>query len=456
MIWNLSILFRMFWSGFAASVSIILLATVAVEATPHIRGISFFPELRFAVLAPVCFFISIAAAFFYRVLVENYKGPRVILAAILLGLAVIVLLGIIFVGPSGLVEASILAIICISVSIALLIPRFADKPIRSRVAIVAILIFGIFECIGVIGAFKSEQTLAPGSQGLAFEIPRILFDVDHKFINLPSGARIHYVDEGEGEILLFLHGNPSWSFQWRDLIHGLKGSYRCIALDYPGFGLSEAAPGFGFTPKEESIVLEEFVDQLKLHNITLVMQDWGGPIGLGLAGRRPELVRQMILGSTWAWKTDTNVPRGIFSKIAGGPIGEFIQMNFNGFANLGIKNGIVRELPPDVLNIYTSPFRPLDRRGIAAFYPGQITAATEYFAEVEAGLPRLAKKKALIFWALQDQGFPRSDLERFEKTFPNHKTIELPLANHFFFEDSLDIMIPEMIGFLNSSQIKEK
>lgn len=277
-----------------------------------------------------------------------------------------------------------------------------------------------------------------------------MFDAEHKFVDLPSGARIHYVDEGEGETLLFLHGNPSWSFQWRDLIHGLRGSYRCVALDYPGFGLSEAPAGFGFTPREQSLIVEEFVDHLGLGNVTLVMQDWGGPIGLGLAGRRPELVRRVILGSTWAWQTSTSEPRGVFSVVAGRPVGEFVQVNFNGFASLAIKDGIVRELPPDVVDVYVRPFLPLHRRGIAAFYPGQITAATDYFAEVEVGLPRLADKKALIFWALQDPGFPRADLVRFEKTFPNHKTIDLPNANHFFFEDVAAEMIPEIRVFMSS------
>jgi haloalkane dehalogenase len=310
--------------------------------------------------------------------------------------------------------------------------------------------FGVLEVIGVFGALSSETVAPRGPRGLAFEIPREMFDADHKFIELPSGARIHYVDEGEGETLLFLHGNPAWSFQWRDLIQGLRGSYRCIALDYPGFGLSEAPAGFGFTPREESLVVEEFVDRLGLRDVTLVMQDWGGPIGLGFAGRRPELVRRVVLGSTWAWPTDTSTARGKFSVIAGGPIGEFAQVNFNGFAAFGIKNGVVRELPSDVLDVYLRPFRPLERRGIAAFYPGQITAASEYFAEVEAGLSRLADKKALIFWALQDLGFPRADLERFEQTFPNHKTIELPDANHFFFEDAAEQMLPEIRAFLSS------
>jgi pimeloyl-ACP methyl ester carboxylesterase len=450
MTWPRATVFRVLWSGWAASVSIVVLATIAVEAVPHARGISFFPSLRYALITPVCVLVTVAAAFLYRALAERSGRPRATLAAVLLGLAVLVLMGVTAAGPRGLTAAAFPALLSVAIAVALLVPRFVDRPRRSRVGTVAIVVVGALETIGVVGALSSERVAPPGPQGLAFEIPRTMFDADHKFLDLPSGARVHYVDEGEGETLLFLHGNPSWSFQWRDLIRGLRGSYRCVALDYPGFGLSEAPPGFGFTPREESLVVEEFIDRLGLRDVTLVMQDWGGPIGLGLAGRRPELVRRVVLGSTWAWQTNTSVPRGKFSVIAGGPIGEFVQMNFNGFAALGIKNGVVRDLPSDVLDVYLRPFRPLHRRGIAAFYPGQITAATDYFAEVEAGLPRLAAKKALIFWALQDLGFPRGDLARFEQVFPNHKTIELPNANHFFFEDEADEMIPEIRAFISS------
>ncbi len=182
--------------------------------------------------------------------------------------------------------------------------------------------------------------------------------VAHKFVDLPSGARIHHVDEGKGPTPIFLHGNPAWSFQWRDLIAGLRGQLRCVALDYPGFGLSTASTGFGFTPREQSHVVEEFADRLQLNDVTLVMQDWGGPIGLGFAGRRPELVRHVVLGSTWVSPTTTREARGKFSMIAGGPVGEFAQVNFNALAAFALKDSVVRELPSAVR------FVPQTRRSV--------------------------------------------------------------------------------------------
>jgi pimeloyl-ACP methyl ester carboxylesterase len=451
--WTRAMLLRVLWSGFATSVPVALLATIVVLATPHTRGIGFFPALRFAVLTPATTFVAVGAAFLYRSLArgDRARRPRTTLALALAGLAALVLLAMASAGPRGLVTAASPAVLCVAVAVALLVPRFVDRRSArpSRVGMVAVVIFGALEVAGVAGALSSEHVAPPGPGGLAFDVPRAMFDVDHKLVDLPSGARVHYVDEGTGDTLLFLHGNPSWSFQWRDLIRGLRGSYRCVALDYPGFGLSDAPPGFGFTPGEESRVVEELVDRLGLHDVTLVMQDWGGPIGLAFAERRPELVRSVILGSTWAWPTTTSDARGKFSWLVGGPIGEFAQVNFNGFASLGIENGIVKKLPPDVADVYLRPFRPLDRRGIAAFYPGQINGATAFFTELEAGLSRLSQKPALIFWALKDQGFTRADLERFEKTFASHKTIELPDANHFFFEDVADQMLPEMRAFVH-------
>jgi pimeloyl-ACP methyl ester carboxylesterase len=341
------------------------------------------------------------------------------------------------------VRAAAPAVLAVAVGLLLLVPRFVERP-RRRAGTIATIVVGALEIVGVVAALASERVPPPGPHGMAFDVPRVLFDADHRFVELPSGARIHYVDVGTGETLLFLHGNPAWSFQWRDLVAGLRGSFRCVALDYPGFGLSSARPGYGFTPREQSQVVEEFVDRLGLRDITLVMQDWGGPIGLGLAGRRPELVRRVVLGNTWAWPTSTREPRGKFSKIAGGPIGEFVQMNFNGFAWAAVRQGVVRPLPAEVAEVYLRPFRPLDRRGVAAFYPGQITAASDYLAEVEAGLARIRDRRALIFWGMRDPGFPRVDLQRFEKAFPNHKTIELGAANHFFFEDAASQMVGEI------------
>jgi pimeloyl-ACP methyl ester carboxylesterase len=436
------------WAGFAAFVPLVVIATIAVAAVPHARGIAFFPQLRYAVMTPICGIAALGAVFLYRLLEQRFARPRWAFRASLLVGALIVLTLMALLGPRGLAAAGAPALLASALALALLVPRHVERP-RRRVAAAVTVMAGVLEIVAVVGAVASERAAPPGPDGMAFDVPRALFDADHRYVDLEGGSRVHYVDAGTGDTLLFLHGNPAWSFQWRDLIRELRGNFRCVALDYPGFGLSSAPPGFGFTPREQSQVVEQFVDRLGLHGVTLVMQDWGGPIGLGLAERRPELVRRVVLGNTWAWPTRTGEPRGMFSKIAGGPVGELVQMNFNGFVSMAIRHDI-RGLPADVADVYLRPFRPFARRGVAAFYPGQITAASEYFADVEAGLGRLASRTALIIWGMRDPGFPRADLERFERAFPNHKTVELADAGHFFFEGTAQRVAAEIAAFASN------
>jgi pimeloyl-ACP methyl ester carboxylesterase len=150
------------------------------------------------------------------------------------------------------------------------------------------------------------------------------------------------------------------------------------------------------------------------------------PIGIGFAEERPELFKNIILGNTWAWPTTKSEPRGLWSVIAGGQIGEFLQMNFN------------------------VPFQRVDHRGIAAFYPHEITAERDYFLGLDAGLLRRRSKPTLIFWGSKDSGFLGSDLARWEKVLPHHRTIMLPNASHFFFEDAPHRVTNEMHRFLTS------
>lgn len=106
-----------------------------------------------------------------------------------------------------------------------------------------------------------------------------LFPFESRFVDI-DGHSVHYVDEGSGPTLLFLHGNPTWSFDYREVIESLRSEFRCVAVDYPGFGLSVAAPRYRYLPAEHAEVIGGFVDALALSGATLVAHDWGGPIGL--------------------------------------------------------------------------------------------------------------------------------------------------------------------------------
>src|ERR1041385_4365712 len=117
-------------------------------------------------------------------------------------------------------------------------------------------------------------------------VPGDLYPFEDRYAEI-DGARVHYVDEGSGPPLLLLHGNPTWSFLYRDVIKVLSESFRCIAVDYPGFGLSSAPASYGFTPAEHARAVERLILELDLTGITMMVQDWGGPIGFAAATRQP-------------------------------------------------------------------------------------------------------------------------------------------------------------------------
>ena len=116
-----------------------------------------------------------------------------------------------------------------------------------------------------------------------------------------GGNQVHYVDEGSGPVVLFVHGNPDYSFLYRHQIQGLRTGYRCVAPDMPDFGLSQPADGFGFTPEEQASVLRDLIDYLGLRSIWLVVHDWGGPIGFRAAQQRPDRFDGLVVAATLAW-----------------------------------------------------------------------------------------------------------------------------------------------------------
>jgi haloalkane dehalogenase len=270
-----------------------------------------------------------------------------------------------------------------------------------------------------------------------FHVPQDLFPVEHRFMKLDGGC-IHYVDEGVGETLLLLHGNPSWSFLYRKIIAALRSDFRCVALDYPGYGMSDAPSGYGFTPKEHSDVLERFVDRLALKDFTMMVQDWGGPIGLGLGGRRPELVRRLIIGNTFAWPLDGERRIRIFSWLMGGPVGRSLTSAFNFVPKFFFARGLAQRPNAEVLQMYLAPWRNPARRTAAVIAPKQLIAASAYLREVEGNLPKLADRPALIVWGTKDFAFRNAERERFERTFLKHKTVLLDDASHFLQEDAGD------------------
>ena len=165
-----------------------------------------------------------------------------------------------------------------------------------------------------------------------------------------AAGRMHYVDEGDGRPLLMLHGNPTWSFLYRNLIRELRGGFRCVAVDYPGFGLSDRPPRYGYTPAEHARVVGELVERLDLRGLVVVGHDWGGPIGLSVASAAAERVDGLVLGNTWFWPPDRSMRT--FSRVmSSGPMQRAI-LRRNFFVERIIPTGTERTLTDEEMDHY--------------------------------------------------------------------------------------------------------
>lgn len=252
-----------------------------------------------------------------------------------------------------------------------------------------------------------------------------------------SRGRVHYIDEGTGPVIVFFHGNPTWSFLYRNVIAGLRDRFRCIAPDYLGFGLSEHPSGFGYRVDEHASVMGELVDHLELDRYLSMGQDWGGPISMAVATDRADRVRGVVLGNTWFWPT-SELSTKIFSVVMGSPPMQWAITKRNFFVERLIPAGTTTSLDETVMDHYrgVQP-TPQHRAGVARL-PKEILSARPLLERLGRDVPAtLGSKPALFVWGMKDFAFrPGPSLPRMREAFPDHVLVELPEANHFIQEDA--------------------
>jgi haloalkane dehalogenase len=258
----------------------------------------------------------------------------------------------------------------------------------------------------------------------------------HNFFETPSGT-IHYVDEGEGDPVIFIHGNPSWSFQFRNVIKGLSGAYRCIAPDHLGFGLSDKPHEWSYLPRDHAKNLELLLESLDLQNMTLVVGDWGGPIGLSYAVHHPERVRNIVITNTWLWSVRGDWYYQVFSKLMGGPVGRWLIVHRNFFAATLMRSmfGVKSRLTPDIHRHYLAALaRPEERKGCSVF-PGQITGSSGWLQALWEQRSFLQDKHMLIAWGMQDIAFRKKELATWMTAFPEARVVRYEDCGHFVSEE---------------------
>ena len=272
-----------------------------------------------------------------------------------------------------------------------------------------------------------------------FEVDPVEYPFKDHWFSYGDGF-IHYVDEGNGSPIVLLHGNPTWSYLYREIIKELRTECRLVAPDYPGFGMSKAPSKYSFTPKEHGHVVRELIDNLKLKNLVMVVQDWGGPIGMNYAVENKENLRGLVIMNTWAWPS-SNLQK-LFSLVMGGwPLGYWLQTQRNYFAKTMLPDGIhhKEKVTPTLRKAYVDPFPTPRSRKPTWIFPRQIRKAGSWLAKIESSLPALSEIPTQILWGKDDApGFPLSEMERWQRYLVNHETEILDDAGHSVQEDRPD------------------
>lgn len=271
---------------------------------------------------------------------------------------------------------------------------------------------------------------------------------DH-FLNV-DGGRMHYIDEGDGPTILFVHGTPEWSFIYRHLIAGLRGRYRCVALDHIGFGLSDKPPTWGYTLDQHAANLARLIAHLDLRNFTLVAHDFGGPIGLSYAVEHPQRLSALVLFNTWMWSFagDKNAERA--GRLLAGPLGRFLytRLNFSPRVILPLAWANKATLTPALRRAYAGAFpRPADRFGAWGFARA-VLGSSAWFDALWARRDRSAHLPTLLLWGMRDPAITPRFLDRWRTLFPAAQVVELPNAGHFVQEEAPAESLKALDAFL--------
>ncbi|MDB5430995.1 MAG: alpha/beta fold hydrolase [Caulobacter sp.] len=264
-------------------------------------------------------------------------------------------------------------------------------------------------------------------------------------------GRMHYVDEGAGEVLLFVHGNPSWSFEYRALIRHFSKTHRCIAPDHLGFGLSDKPKGVSYLPQYHAENFARFLDALDLDQITLVVNDWGGPIALDWAVAHASRIRRIIALNSWFFDVRDQQVLRTFSNVIGSPVGRFLCRQFNLFPRVLMKAsfGDKLRLTPSAHSHYLAPFPDPASRTPTWVFPRAITGESDWLDRIWQRRAGIARLPTLLVWGMKDAAFAPL-VHRWQEAFPNHRSVTFEDIGHSVAEEASERLIPIFEDFFRT------
>ncbi len=293
------------------------------------------------------------------------------------------------------------------------------------------------------------------------EIPRDLYPFTGKYFDRGGGVRMHYLDEGAGDPVVMVHGNPTWSFYYRGLVLALRDGYRCIVPDHVGCGMSDK-PG----DDAYRYVLESRVDDLDAllesagvtKNISLIVHDWGGMIGFAYATRHPERIRRLVVLNTAAFRLPASKPfPWPLWLVRNTWLGAFAVRRFNAFSAIASRVCCTkRKLTAEERAGYTAPYDSWANRIATLRFVQDIPlrpgdASYNAVVETETRLDSLKDRPMLICWGLRDFVFDRHFLAEWKERFPTAAVHADDACGHYVLEDAREEVIPLVRAFVEGT-----
>jgi len=269
-----------------------------------------------------------------------------------------------------------------------------------------------------------------------------------------QGHTLSFLDQGQGRVIVMLHGNPTWSFFYRNLAILLQDKYRVIVPDHMGCGFSDKPQDYSYTLKTHIDNLETLLVDLDIEKFSLVVHDWGGAIGMGLAVRIPERVESVVVMNTAAFPSQ-RIPLRI--RMCRVPLlGDLIVRGFNGFARGALTMAVVNKMAPTVARGYLEPYDSWAHRIALLRFVQDIPltpkdASWKSLTEIDQGLKLLQDIPMLILWGGRDFCFTRHFYNAWLQRFPGAESHFFPDAGHYVLEDAFNTMAPRLTTFFQKN-----
>jgi len=264
-----------------------------------------------------------------------------------------------------------------------------------------------------------------------------------------NNHQLHYIDEGEGDIIVFVHGTPSWSFDYRNVIKKLKLNFRCVAIDHIGFGLSDKPEHYDYSTENHSLTLEKFILDQNFENITLVVHDFGGPIGLNFAIKHPEKIKNMVILNSWLWSSKEDPEFIKLSKVLKSPLLPLLYRYFNFSPRFILPQSFgENKLSKHILNHYCKPFANKSQRTGTLAFALSLLNDQNWFQQLWDTKQEICNKPTLFIWGMKDPVIKSNYLDKFVSGFGQSMTVKIETAGHFAQEEQPEKVYKAIFEFL--------